>query len=134
MTGATAERDDAAAAYHIKQVFGLDLAQPYVGLVFHNRGEHVATAIVNGYGHGNCFLTLVITGPVTMGQARYLFRYIFEQLDCQRITATTLTTNGRAIHAMRKMGFRYEGILRGYYNGRDAAVYGLLRSEQRLIK
>jgi hypothetical protein len=135
-----AERDDRTVAMKIKDYFGDAPAAPFVGIVLGRivgvQEVRVPTAfvLVNGVGHGNCFFTAIVTGPLTAGLTRYVFRYCFETLDCHRITATTRTTNGLAIHTMRRLGFKYEGILRGYYRGKDAAVYGLLRNDQRIVR
>lgn len=134
MPHAYASRDDIQASEHIEQILGAAPSQPYVGIVLYKGSRRVGSVLINGWGHGNCFLTAVLTGPVTVTQARYVFRYCFETLDCQRITATTHVLNGSAIHAMRRLGFKYEGILKGYYSGKDAAVFGLLRNEQKIVR
>ncbi len=134
MPTAYASRDDAGAAAHIEEVLGSAPARPYVGIVLYRGAHRVGSVIINGWGHGNCFFTAVVTGPLSIAQTRYVFRYCFETLDCHRITATTLVTNGLAIHTMRRLGFKYEGILKGYYSGKDAAMYRLLRSEQKIVR
>ncbi len=135
LTGYTyAARDDVGAAEHVEQTLGAAPAKPFIGIVLYHKNHRVGSVVVNGWGHGNCFLTAVVTGPLTPAQVRYVFRYCFSTLDCQRITATTHIKNGRAIHALRKLGFKYEGIMRGYFNGKDAALYGLLRSEQKIVR
>lgn len=131
---AVAERDDLKAAAHIGQALGAYPAEPYVGIVLYNGNTHVGSVLVNGWANGNCFFTAVVTGPLSVKQVRYVFNYCFKTLDCNRITATTDTSNFQAIHAMQRLGFQYEGLLRGFYNGKDAAVYGLLRDEQRIVR
>jgi ribosomal-protein-alanine N-acetyltransferase len=62
-----------------------------------------------------------------------LIRYGFEEMDLNRIQATTHTENQRSQRVLAKLGFQKEGVLRefycrdGIYN--DQVLFSLLRSE-----
>jgi len=62
-----------------------------------------------------------------------LIRYGFEEMDLNRIEATTHTENQRSQHVLRKLGFQREGLLREYYcrDGiyNDQIQYSLLKRE-----
>jgi RimJ/RimL family protein N-acetyltransferase len=62
-----------------------------------------------------------------------LLQFAFNQLGLLRIFADVDPRNARSIHALERLGFRKEGVLRQHYwvqaEPQDAVVYGLLRSE-----
>ncbi len=62
-----------------------------------------------------------------------LIRYGFEEMDLNRIEATTHTENQRSQHVLEKLGFQREGLLREYYcrDGiyNDQVQFSLLRRE-----
>ena len=63
-----------------------------------------------------------------------LFAYPFVQLSCARITALTGRKNKRTRRFLRGIGFREEGVIRRGLDGReDAVIYGMLRSECRVL-
>lgn len=45
---------------------------------------------------------------------REVIRYGFEQLQCDRIQATVVTSNKASIRVLQKLGLKYEGILKNY--------------------
>ncbi len=64
---------------------------------------------------------------------KVMIRYLFQQLNMQRIQLDTWSGNARAIRAYEKCGFKVEGRLRQneYVDGKyyDTVIMGLLRSE-----
>jgi RimJ/RimL family protein N-acetyltransferase len=62
-----------------------------------------------------------------------LIRYGFEEMDLNRIEATTHTENQRSQHVLRKLGFQKECLLREYYccdgSYNDQIQYSLLKRE-----
>ncbi len=64
-----------------------------------------------------------------------LIRYGFEEMDLNRIEATTHTGNQRSQRVLEKLGFQREGLLREYYcrDGvyNDQVQFSLLRKEWR---
>jgi ribosomal-protein-alanine N-acetyltransferase len=57
----------------------------------------------------------------------------FEHLGLDRLTAWANTRNGRSQTALERVGFRREGVLRGWHRHssgvHDVVVFGMLRSE-----
>ena len=64
-----------------------------------------------------------------------LLRFGFEEMDLNRVEATTHTQNKRSQRVLTKLGFQREGILRAYYfrDGiyNDQVLFSLLRREWR---
>ena len=73
-------------------------------------------------------------GAGTRAQA-LLCRYLFDHTAIHRIEAGTQPENAAEQRALRKVGFREEGVLRGaeFRDGawRDIVIFGLLRGEQK---
>ncbi|MGD6803188.1 GNAT family N-acetyltransferase [Rossellomorea vietnamensis] len=70
---------------------------------------------------------------ITTEAANAVIRYAFEELHLFRIGAVTFLENHSSYGLLEKIGFKKEGILRGYIfqNGvsNDTYVYSLLRKE-----
>jgi len=67
---------------------------------------------------------------------RVALNFLFFEAGFHRVAAKTTTTNERSIRGLERIGFRREGIMRGYYLMRDgqrvdAALLALLESEWR---
>lgn len=63
-----------------------------------------------------------------------VFRYVFVQLNCVRLTAITTKRNKRARDFIGRLGFVLEGNVRlGYDGKRDALIYGLLAADCRYL-
>ncbi len=65
---------------------------------------------------------------------RAVLRFGFEELDLNRIEAATIADNHESVNLLKKLGFRLEGIRRGYSweedgTFHDSAMFGLLRDE-----
>ena len=63
-----------------------------------------------------------------------LLEELFVQKKFNRVQATTFSTNMRSIMALRKFGFKSEGILRDFYRRKnktyaDAEILGLLKKD-----
>jgi ribosomal-protein-alanine N-acetyltransferase len=63
-----------------------------------------------------------------------LISFGFEEMELNRIEATTHTENQRSQHVLEKLGFKKEGILREYYcqDGlyNDQVQFALLRRDR----
>ena len=57
----------------------------------------------------------------------------FRELGLDRVTAWANTRNGRSQVALERVGFRREGVLRGWHRHgdhvHDVVVFGMVRSE-----
>ena len=64
-----------------------------------------------------------------------VLRCLFLEHSFYRVYVVTQTTNQPSINALRRAGFKKEGVMRGYYlsfkdeKRYDAAIFGLLRGE-----
>ena len=69
----------------------------------------------------------------TSSRRRWWRRSRFETLGMGRLTAWANTRNGRSQVALERVGFRREGVLRGWHRHGDAVhdvvVFGLMRAE-----
>ena len=128
-----AYHDNAGASRFMQCYLGDAPAKPFVGLVLTADEKPVGAVVINGYAHGNCYMTAAIWGPVGVPAARNVFAYCFEQLECNRITLHCKVSNARALKMVQRLGFKREGLCRAYFDGEDAIVLGLLRAEQRII-
>ena len=107
------------------------------GAVFFDRGKIIGAGIFTNYvPNWSCEYTATLSdGYVGVRIARLVAHYVFITMGCHRCTAITRRDNVRAQTALRKIGFVFEGIMREHFPGRvDGFVYGLLRTEQRLIR
>ncbi len=125
-------QDDERAAAFATSILGYSFAQPYIGMVVDRDGEVVSAIIFNGFIRGQ---NIDMTGvgkvwPVFV--IRQIARYCFARV--KRVTSRTCVSNHAAIKALEAAGFKREGVMRDYFPDGDAIVFGLLKSEQRLIK
>lgn len=94
----------------------------------------VGAIVLNNYRPGIGDIELNVIAQKEGWANREIFRvvsdYVFNQLKCGRISLT-LPRGAKKTrdHAVR-VGFKMEGVRRkGFYNGADAIIYGMLRSE-----
>lgn len=128
-------RDDAVAKEYIDQALGFNIAQPFCGFkVINEKQEIVGAFIFNSFESGNVELTVASHEKLTIRVIRFIVYLAFVELKCKRITARTRASNARAINAITKAGAKQEGVLREYFFGEDAIIFGLLAKEQRLIR
>jgi RimJ/RimL family protein N-acetyltransferase len=63
-----------------------------------------------------------------------LFSYVFNELDCVRVTFVIREGNTHAEKISKHLGFRREGVTRRGWDGRtNALIYGLLKTECRYL-
>lgn len=124
-------QDSEAAKRYIEQQLGLFVADPFIGLMIDKDGKQVGAVILNDYRPGeNIELTAHTCGNWSIRDVRDIARYCFGRV--RRITAHTSVKNTRACYMLKALGFQHEGTLREWFNGDDAFVFGLLKSEQRI--
>lgn len=125
-------QDDEGAAAFAGEKLNCTFSQPFIGMVVDRDGEIVSAIILNGFIRGQ---NIDMTGvgkvwPVSV--IRQLARYCFARV--RRVTSRTCVSNHAAINALEAAGFKREGVMREYFPDGDAIVFGLLKTEQRLIK
>jgi len=126
--------DAQAARSIVEKALGLKICEPYSGLVMVSGGRYTGACIFNNYNGRDVHFTCVSRGLLKMGEARFVAKYVFDTLGCHRCTAVTRGTNEAAIKALVQLGFKYEGTMREHYDDADGAVFGLLRSEQKIVR
>lgn len=89
------------------------------GVVYHDRKFHDVHASV-----------VATPGGFTRKYLRAIFHYPFNQLGVNRITVTIKKSNEKSIRLAIRLGFTLEGLIRkGFHDGEDMLIFGLLREE-----
>lgn len=127
---------DAKAREIVENAMGVRIYEPYTGLVLHDDGRMIGACIFNNHLTGrDVHFTCVMHEPhVGMRIARRVAWYVFKVMGCHRCTAITPRSNIKAIAALESIGFKFEGVMREYFPNDDGLVYGILRSEQKLLR
>lgn len=128
-------QNDDVAAHYIREVTGIEIVPPFVGLVVLDEKTIRGACIINDHADRNAEMSAVGDGCWTVPAVRAVARYLFVQLKCRRVTARTRPTNIKAMRSLQAMGFEYEGSLRDWYgDDEDCFVFGLTAREQRLVR
>lgn len=97
-------------------------------------GQVVAVAGIGHWCGFDCELSIGATGGLSREFIRAVFRYVFDDLGCRRVT-------GRVDAALEwakqlpRLGFVEEGRLReGAVGGGDTIIFGMLRRECRWLE
>lgn len=131
----SAKHDDDWAQIIVETALGIKVSKPFVGIVLIDEDRVSKGAFVfNNWSGRDIHVSCVLRRPMTVAEMRYLARYVFRKMDCHRCTALTATRNASARTALRRLGFSIEGFIREYFPDDDAVVYGLLKSEQKIVR
>jgi hypothetical protein len=90
-------------------------------------GSVVACAIFTGYNKANIDAHLIVKRP-SIAIQRQIYRYVFLQLKCLRLTGYVPASNAKLVKLVNGLGWRLEGALEHYYGPREgdtALIYGL---------
>ena len=129
------EHDDASARRIVEDFFRKKIHEPFVGLLLRDEnGLPDGACIFNNYDGWDVHLSCVNGHRMSTSDAREIATYVFKKLDCHRCTAITARHNAPARKALRQLGFRIEGFMREHFSDDDGVVYGLLRSEQKIVR
>jgi hypothetical protein len=127
--------DDAVCGWAAKKL-GHPFMRPeaIIGWV-NGEGRLTAAALFHGmYDGGNIDLGLVINPPMARGFIRCVSHYVFEQLQCSRVTVRPPKSNSEAIEQLVRFGFKPECTSPDYYGeGEHALQLRLKRAECRWI-
>jgi hypothetical protein len=128
--------DDEAAKTIVEAALERKIWAPFRGLIVKHGINTVGAIIFNNYDQLDVHFTCVMSenSPMSMKDARYVARYVFEKLGCRRCTAITSDNNLAAQRALLQLGFRFEGRLRWHFADADGLVYGILRWEQKIVR
>jgi RimJ/RimL family protein N-acetyltransferase len=103
--------------------FVKDDNEPIAGVVFNNWHAPSDPGLIEA--------TIASTSPRWCNRATLavIFGYVFNQVGCRRLTATTEAKNQPTRAFLCHLGFREEGVIRQGFPTDDAVVYGMLREE-----
>lgn len=133
-------QNDKEAKAIIEHDLGIHITEPFAGLLLADMEKEVliGACIFNHYkpDHRDVEMTCVLHKPdIGMRVVRRLAWYVFKIMDCHRCTAVTKRSNTKAQTALETLGFHVEGCFREYFSDdEDGIIYGLLRSEQNLLR
>jgi RimJ/RimL family protein N-acetyltransferase len=116
-------------ARFVSDRLGFGLTPPYTTMGIEREGEIVAGVIFSCF--EGCDVHATVAGK---GWTRRFLeeagRYVFDHLECQRLTF--LTEQASVERLAMKLGALREGVLRRHFGyGRDAVVLGVLREDWR---
>ena len=98
-------------------------------------GKLIAGVVFEHFtGHDIDVSVAVVGGWVSHTFARAVFRYVFHQLTCRRISCEIAGQNAAMRHIAGRLGFMVEGEKRDAIPGDSLVMMGMLRSECRYIK
>lgn len=81
------------------------------------------------YEGGNIDMGLAIDPPMSKGFVIAISRYVFQQLQCSRVTVRPPKSNSGAIEQLKRAGFKTEATLKHYYGNEDAEQLRLLAAD-----
>ena len=118
---------DERCARFVSEQLGFAITPPYTCLGIERDGEIVAGVIFHCFEGPNVHFTVAGKGW-TPGFMRAVGDYVFGQLGCLRMTATT--EREAVVKLACKLGGQVEGLMRDQFGeGRDGWVVGILRHE-----
>jgi hypothetical protein len=97
------------------------------------RGQLTAVAIFENFNTHDIEVSLAIDGRATPAFPKAVFRYVFTQLGCRRMTAMVPMSSARTIELATRLGFVLEGCKRDATPAGDMLMFGLLRKECRYV-
>lgn len=120
---------DERVARFVSEQIGMGLCPPFTCLGIERDGQIAAGVVFNCFEGANIHFTAAGRGwtPAFM---RAVGEYVFGQLGCLRMTATT--EQPHVVALALKLGGKVEGVMRSHFgHGRDATIIGVLREEWR---
>ena len=126
-------RSDQNVADWLGQKLGLDFGFPLSAIGFAQDGRLVGAAVFNNFVGRDIEMSLYAKGVLDRRMCRVLSEMAFIKNPCVRCTAKTRRDNKSAIRALMAAGFKPEGLMRDHYDGADAVLFGMLKSECRFL-
>ena len=123
--------DGAEIGEYVGKRLGGKIGQPYTAFGFMTDDKKPLSAFVfNDYNGSNIEMTGVSEpGGLTRAVLRYVFNYAFEQCGCRRLTIRTKKQNKAMLKLAPRLGFKYEGIAKHFYEDDDAVVFRMLKAD-----
>ena len=115
------------------EMFGFDrYGKPlFQTLGFSRGGEMLCVFIAYQYSLPNIFMSFAAKSPrwASKENIRAVGIWIFDDLDCSRMTTLTQKRNRRSRKFQEGMGFKHEGKLKNASNEGDIIIYGLSKTD-----
>ena len=99
------------------------------------KNNTVGAILFCNYDGNNIYVHIAADTPRAV-QRRYtklMFDYIFNQVNCQRVTTVCLPSKTRSKKLIEGVGFKQEGLLKNYLKKEnqlhDVIIYGMQREE-----
>ena len=98
-------------------------------------GALKGAAIFTGYTGPNIDIHLLIDKHPSIKMRNDIYKYVFDFLECQRLTGIVPATHTRLKRLVEGLGFHLEGVLQYYYGPLDKAlIYGLYATDVRKVR
>jgi hypothetical protein len=123
---------DEAVAGFVGQGLGIVIHPPFTAIGIVSDDGLSGGMVFNNFNGSNIDLTVYTVRPATRGVIRAAAHYVFIQLGCNRISATTRRSNKRACKAIVKLGFTYEATRKQWFgpNRADDGIAYVMTREQ----
>lgn len=110
---------------------GFHVVPPFSSLEIMDGDKLAAVIVYNDYTGPNVEISAVSDGVSAFPRRIYraIFDYPFNQLRVNRVTVRTAAGNKPVRKFIRRLGFKPEGKLRGFYENDDGMLYSMLRGE-----
>lgn len=119
-------------AAHFIQNTGYPITGPYMAMGWVNKIGLIGQAIFTDYTGANVEIHLYAPKCMNRQTVKSVYKYVFKDLKCVRLTAKPYSTNEFLLHLLPRLGFEYEGKQEKYYKDKeqiiDAMVFKLLEN------
>lgn len=111
---------------------GYPITGPYLAMGWIKNDQIVGQVIFNDYTGANIEIHLHAPNILNKKTVKDVFKYVFETLKCERLTAKPYCTNKNLLQILTRLGFEYECTQERYYKDGDkiidAVVYKLTKN------
>lgn len=123
--------DDARVARFVGERVGSIIVPPFTAMGIERDGEVVAGVVFNCFTGPDIEATVAgETQAFSRSFFREVYQYVFSQLGCIRVSATT--ENPTVVRLAERLGGQVEGMKRNLFGeGRDGFLVGVLKEDWR---
>lgn len=123
------------AKWHRQHHAGSAFVPPYGVIGWHSGGDLYASAIFCNYTGCNIDIHLTIAHNPSIRIWRDILRYVFEHLQCQRLTGIVPASHSELLRLVRGLGgWRCEGSLSCYFPGDETGlIFGLYAEDAKKV-
>lgn len=119
--------NDERVAEFVARAMDKVFVPPYTVAGLEKDGEIIAGVVFNNY-EGTDIQVSIAGHGWTRGFLADVGQYVFNQLNCERITA--ITEQPKIVRIAERLGGKIEGLMRNHFGkDRDAYIIGILRED-----